>query len=262
MEKRAFYFELLVLPPHYLQLRLYHPACIDQTKMANHDIAEAFKTTIGADLRAPYTHVHVLMIAWADNDLDGVDKEIEDLRTVFEKEYNYNSVTFFPIPTHGSPSARLNVEVSSFIEEKSTPFDSLAIIYYAGHCSADAQGKPEWAAFEQGGPTISWYITQQLLFSAPGDVLLILDCCQASLIAHGIKDGEGRFELIAASAKGAKTPAPGRRSFTRGLIRLLQEHATAGVSSESLASYLREDPKITGKSGVGFVLLAGINAQI
>jgi hypothetical protein len=227
--------------------------------MADHNIAESFKNTIGADLQASYTHVHVLMIAWADNDLDGVDKEIEDLRAVFEKEYNYNSVTFFPIPIQGSSWARLNVEVSSFIEEKSTPLNSLAIIYYAGHCGPDAQGKAEWAAFEQGGPTIPWYITQQLLFSAPGDVLLILDCCQASLITRGIKDGDGRFELIAASAKGAKTPAPGRKSFTRGLIRLLQEHASAGVSSESLASYLREDPKITGKSRIAFVLIAGID---
>ncbi|KAG5660856.1 hypothetical protein KAF25_002499 [Fusarium avenaceum] len=213
--------------------------------MADDEIAETFKTTIGADLQAPYSHVHVLMIAWADNDLEGVDKEIEDLRAIFEKEYNYNSVTFFPIPIRGSPWMRLNVEISSFIEEKSSLLNSLAIIYYAGHCGPDAHGNAEWAAFEQGGPTIPWHVTQQLLFSAPGDVLLILDCCQASLITRGTKDGHGRFELIAASAKGAKTPAPGRKSFTRGLIRLLQEHVTAGVSSETLASYLREDPKIT-----------------
>ncbi|WXC58110.1 hypothetical protein SNK03_004008 [Fusarium graminearum] len=213
--------------------------------MGDHDIVQSFKSTIGSNLQNSYTQVHVLLIAWEEHDLGDVDGEIRDLRAIFEQDYRYSSVVFFPIPTKGPSRARLNREISSFVEEQSFPEGSLIIVYYAGHCSADSRGQAEWAAFGRGGPTVSWHVTQQLLFSAVGDVLLILDCCHASLITGGSKDGEGRFELIAASAKGAKTPVPGRRSFTRALIRLLKEHVNTGISSESLTSELREDPKIT-----------------
>ncbi|KAM0227882.1 hypothetical protein ACHAPO_011171 [Fusarium lateritium] len=213
--------------------------------MSDHDIVQSFKSTIGSSLQATYTQVHVLLIAWEEHDLGDVDGEIRDLRAILEQDYRYSSVVFFAIPTKGPARARLNREISSFVEEQSFPEESLIIIYYAGHCSPDTRGQAEWAAFERGGPTVSWHVTQQLLFSALGDVLLILDCCHASLITGGSKDGDGRFELIAASAKGAKTPVPGRRSFTRALIRLLKEHAKTGISSENLASELREDSKVT-----------------
>lgn len=100
-------------------------------------------------------------------------------------------------------------------------------------------------SFENGGPTLSWHITQQILFAARGDVLVLLDCCNASLLTKGTKDG-GRFELIAASAKGAKTPVPGKKSFTRVLIKELKKHATDGIDANELADRLREDDRITG----------------
>ncbi|OIW24415.1 hypothetical protein CONLIGDRAFT_685394 [Coniochaeta ligniaria NRRL 30616] len=213
--------------------------------MADDDLVKAFKSNIGATLNDPYSEVHVLLTSWAENDLGrGVEQEILDLRAVFEKEYNYNCASF-PIPVDGSQQRRLNAELSSFVENQSRSSDSLIIIYYAGHCSANAQGQAEWAAFEKGGPTLSWHVAQQLLFSARGDVLLILDCCHASLITRGSKTDGGRFELIAASAIGALTPLPGRKSFTTALTRVLREHAAEGISSESLASKLREDPKVT-----------------
>ncbi|SCV30693.1 uncharacterized protein FFB14_03177 [Fusarium fujikuroi] len=227
--------------------------------MADHDIIHSFKSTIASNLQGSYAQVHVLLIAWEEHDLGDVDGEIRDLRAMFEQDYRYSSVVFFQIPIRGPSRARLNREISSFVEEQSFPQESLIIIYYAGHCSPNAQGQAEWAAFERGGPTVSWHVTQQLLFSAPGDVLLILDCCHASLISRGSKDGDGRFELIAASAKGAKTPIPGRRSFTRALIRLLRENSSTGISSESLVSELREDPKVTGKTRN---LLMGSQASI
>lgn len=217
--------------------------------MANGDIVAAFKSSIGTGLNDLYSQVNVLLISWAENDLGGgVEEEIGDLRGVFEKDYNYSSVVTFPIPVDGSQQRRLNTEISSFVENRCRSCDSLVIIYYAGHCSANAQGQAEWAAFEEKGPTLSWHVAQQLLFSARGDVLLILDCCNASLITRGSKTDVGRFELIAASAIGAKTPVPGRKSFTRALTRVLRDHAAEGISSESLASKLREDSKITGEA--------------
>jgi hypothetical protein len=215
--------------------------------MAETDIVEAFKSSIGPSLNDPYSQVHVLLLFWARNDLGaGVEEEVRDLRAVFEKEYNYGCVSL-PIPVDGSQERRLNLEISRFVDDRSRNSDSLIIIYYAGHCSKNAQGQTEWAAFAEGGPTLRWHLAQQLLFSARGDVLLILDCCNASLITRGYKNDGGRFELIAASAIGAQTPAPGRTSFTRALTKLLRQHAMHGISSESLASKLREDDRITGE---------------
>ncbi|KAM7218393.1 hypothetical protein V8F06_006157 [Rhypophila decipiens] len=214
--------------------------------MATPNLVESFNTGIGPNLQTLYTEVHVLLIKWADNDLKRVDKEISKLRAIFEQSYKYTSVSEYSIPIDGSQQRSLNHEILSFVENQSSRADSLIIVFYAGHCAASAQGFAEWAAYEKkDSPTLAWNIPQQLLFSARGDVLLILDCCHASLIARGSKDNGGRFELIAACAKGRPTPVPGQSSFTSALVRSLEIHADQGITSEGLASELREDVKIT-----------------
>ncbi|KAJ4209561.1 hypothetical protein NW759_013417 [Fusarium solani] len=220
--------------------------------MSDADIVESFKSGIEPGLRDPYTQVNVLLIHWEKNDLNRVEKEVQELRAVFEETYKYNSVVF-RIPTDKSCRKRLNQEIIGFVENQSQR-DSLIIIYYAGHCGPGKHGQAEWTAFEdKNEPALSWNEGQQLLFSAPGDVLLILDCCHASLIAVGSKDEGSRFELIAASATAkdrqnaetTMTPVPGPHSFTRILTRLLKKHASEGISSENLCSEIREDGKIT-----------------
>ncbi|KAL2673771.1 hypothetical protein Neosp_012215 [[Neocosmospora] mangrovei] len=212
--------------------------------MAVADIVQSFNSGIEPGLHTPYTQVHVLLIHWEVNDLEGVEDEVQKLRDVFRTKYNYNSV-IFRIPTDKSCRIRLNKEILGFVENQSQR-DGLIIVYYAGHCGPGDHGQAEWAAFEdQKQPKLSWNEGQQLLFSAPGDVLLILDCCNASLIALGSKDEGSRFELIAASAKDGKTPVPGTKSFTTTLTKLLKLHADEGISSENLSSELREHRKIT-----------------
>lgn len=214
-------------------------------QMADADIVQSFNSGIEPGLHTPYTQVHVLLIHWEVNDLEGVEDEVQKLRDVFRTKYNYNSV-IFRIPTDKSCRIRLNKEILGFVENQSQR-DGLIIVYYAGHCGPGDHGQAEWAAFEdQKQPKLSWNEGQQLLFSAPGDVLLILDCCNASLIALGSKDEGSRFELIAASAKDGKTPVPGTKSFTTTLTKLLKLHADEGISSENLSSELREHRKITG----------------
>jgi hypothetical protein len=105
--------------------------------------------------------------------------------------------------------------------------------------------------FEDRGPTISWHDSQKLLFHAVGDVLLILDTCNAAMIAKGTKPS-GRFEMIAASAKGFKTPVPGRSSFTKLLTEELRRQSQSGVSVLHLCSLLLENDRITGKSTDSF----------
>lgn len=99
--------------------------------------------------------------------------------------------------------------------------------------------------FEEGGPTLSWHVCQQLLFDADGDVLLLLDCCNAASIAKGVKEA-GRLEMIAACAKNNKTVAPSSASFTRILIKELKPCADSGIFADHLADKIRQNDRITG----------------
>lgn len=102
--------------------------------------------------------------------------------------------------------------------------------------------------FERGEPTLSWSACQQNLYGAIGDVILILDCCHAALLAKGTKDA-GRFEVLAASAKGVLTPEPGKYSFTAFLLRELRSHVEKGITVRELAGILLENDRITGAFG-------------
>jgi len=63
-----------------------------------------------------------------------------------------------------------------------------------------------------------WSDIQSSCFDAIGDVVLILDCCHATLFTKGEKLN-GRFEVLAACAKGLETPLPGEGSFTWALLK-------------------------------------------
>ena len=71
-----------------------------------------------------------------------------------------------------------------------------------------------------GGPTLIWSDIQTSCFDALGDVLLVLDCCNATLFTKGEKLG-GKFEVLAACAKNLETPIPGEGSFTWALLKIL-----------------------------------------
>lgn len=96
-----------------------------------------------------------------------------------------------------------------------------------------------------GEPTLPWSVPQQLLYAASGDVLLILDCCNAAMIKGGTKT-EGKFELLAASAIGVKTPLPGRKSFTSFFIKTVRKHLEEGITVRDLHHALMTDNRITG----------------
>lgn len=100
---------------------------------------------------------------------------------------------------------------------------------------------------EKGGPTLSWWKTQQLLYDASGDVLTILDCCSAALASKGDKLG-AKFEILGASAKGFRTPEPGKSSFTTILIKHIRKSLkkTQQVNARSLHGELLESSQLTG----------------
>lgn len=64
-----------------------------------------------------------------------------------------------------------------------------------GVCPPDQECNAD--SFDEGEPTIAWWKTQQHLYSSIGDVLLMLDCCNAVLVVRGHKKGR--------SAKGVYT---------------------------------------------------------
>ena len=80
---------------------------------------------------------------------------------------------------------------------------------------------PKSQSKSQGGPTVDWFEIQRCLVNANADVLLIFDCCHASLAT---KDrSRGKLELLAATSGAGRTPCPGPDSFTRHLKEELEK---------------------------------------
>jgi hypothetical protein len=93
-----------------------------------------------------YTHVHVLLIRWEDDDL-GVVSEIRELKHVFEDIYNYN-VEAYDIPNAMSHRT-LNQRIQEFLKyDEKNGDQTLLIVYYAGHARKvhDSNEPPIWFA--------------------------------------------------------------------------------------------------------------------
>ncbi|KAL9094149.1 MAG: hypothetical protein Q9165_003564 [Trypethelium subeluteriae] len=186
--------------------------------------------------RIEYTSAKALLLYWKDHDLDAVEpaepsatlsSELQALRVLLEQDLNFSTCTF-EIPTEHSQQL-LNAELSKFVATSSVEADTLILLYYAGHCDSGIDGKARWSAQEKGGPELSWHRTQRILDDAIGDVLLILDCCNAGQVSEPEKP-QGKLELLAATGKKVLTPGPGPLSFTtlvtkmvRRLLRVDQE---------------------------------------
>jgi hypothetical protein len=96
---------------------------------------------------------------------------------------------------------------------------------------------------------LSWARTSQLLLDAAGDVLVLLDCCHAALVDGGRKP-EGKFELLAATTKGAQALMPGKFSFTTLLIREIRKRLNKRevVSIRDMHADLKKIAPVSGKS--------------
>ncbi len=94
---------------------------------------------------------------------------------------------------------------------------------------------------EQGGPILRWSDVQPALGAADGDMLLLLDCCHASLAARSLRSPE--IEILAACAMNLTTAGVGRRSFTSAIISQLKEvsGSNRGISVLALHSWLSND---------------------
>ncbi|KAL8633584.1 hypothetical protein Q9189_000737 [Teloschistes chrysophthalmus] len=196
--------------------------------------------------RVDYASVTALLLYWEDNDFHP-EEEVDAIRELFERDFGFSSLTF-SIPSRRAQQ-ELNREISAFVSNYSNKVDSLILVYYAGHGDVEDDGKSVWAACvhkEEGGSTLLWWKAQQLLYDAVGDVLTILDCCSAALVVKGDRHGH-KFEMLGASAKGVRTPEPGKSSFTSILIKHVRRSLKKAqqINARSLHGELLEDSKLT-----------------
>jgi hypothetical protein len=81
--------------------------------------------------------------------------------------------------------------------------------------------------------TVKWTSHQTLLENSKSDVLLLLDCCQATGGGGNIEPGTSK-EIIAACGFGSAAPGVGQHSFSRALIEELTASHARPFSTEVL----------------------------
>ena len=161
---------------------------------------------------SPYRHVDVLLLQWEEDDLT-VDSEIKELQNVFATRCNF-ATHRWGIPSIEPEKSLLN-RILEF--KKGKTGDDLLILYYGGHAGGDPQ-ELFWAAKNhEGSPELNWHNVQYTLLGSPADVLLILDCCFATLAARN--GGTGANWFLGASAKESVATGVSRESFTSTLTR-------------------------------------------
>ena len=183
-----------------------------------------------------YRRVQVLLIQWEDEDL-GVDEEVRKLEAVFScghpKGYNFHTQRY-SIP-NDDPEDQLTLRLMDF--RKGATDEDLLIVYYAGHAGGTAQECIWSAKHHFDSPWLNWHSIQNLILGSPADVLLILDCCFATLAARN--NGIGDNWMLGASNKETKATGVARNSFTSTLTRELErcadrywsKHETLSVQS-------------------------------
>lgn len=100
------------------------------------DFGEALQNAANAvypnDNKSRYSRVYVLLICWKTQDPKlPVEREIRELRRVFEEVYRYNTEEF-EIPDSESHAA-VSEKINSFVKVDSNSSGDLKIVYYAGH---------------------------------------------------------------------------------------------------------------------------------
>ncbi|KAF8533785.1 hypothetical protein BDD12DRAFT_809888 [Trichophaea hybrida] len=165
--------------------------------------------------RSKYDRASVLTLYWEEDDFEPPCKmEVGIVNELFRNDFHYETETFV-IPSENSYNM-LELALVDF-KCRNDGLNNLLIVYYCGHGdeSIDLQ-KAVWSAKGSGGPEVNWFRLQPTLQEARADVLLILDCCFATLAA---KSGQlGRLSLLAAAPDNGKTPSPGPYSFTRFFV--------------------------------------------
>ena len=166
--------------------------------------------------RSKYARVEALLLSWADDDL-GVLEEVAKLEELLRSYFNFTAEAW-RIPSDDAED-QLTRKILSFRKGKVSNQD-LLILYYGGHAGGNSQ-ECTWAARKaSSSPRLNWHNVQPLLLGSQADILIILDCCFATLGAKNYGIGDNWF--LGASAKESVTTGVNRDSFTSALSRELE----------------------------------------
>ncbi|KAI4196632.1 MAG: hypothetical protein LQ348_002269, partial [Seirophora lacunosa] len=203
---------------------------ISRLEVFTDDLQKAISSSFPR-LATPYTSVHVLLLHWAEDDLNVLD-ELTTLKRVFENQFRF-ATEQWDIPSQNSTRA-LQTKLYDFQDAHQNE-NELLIVYYGGHGDADRRrGRSIWAAYDRAdSPTVTWSSLQHLLENAVPHVLLILDCCYAANAARDTAVGTTK-ELLAACGRENPTTGVGYRSFTSALIEELQAFGAAPFTTAML----------------------------
>ncbi|KAE9365616.1 hypothetical protein N431DRAFT_563478 [Stipitochalara longipes BDJ] len=200
-----------------------------------------------------YKHVFVLLLSWhPECDDMAVDDEVERLKEVFEKCYNYNAQRVL-IDSRLSvlPQVQANLAVANFVAHNDQE-DSLFIVYYAGHGSPgkdrgdlkiSGRRRQQQVKVAQQFSHITWNLVEANLRTTRADVFLIFDCCHASDLGRDSVLNSRSFEYLAASTS-SYTRSPGKESFTSALIWALKKLARQSAQATSQASTMFTTSKL------------------
>ena len=110
-----------------------HPASPPSDEEPYEELEITFNKTIEGHYRhgkTGYRRVGVLFLTWEEDDMQCRATEVDELRNLFDKEFNYET-DYFLIPKDRWQTA-LQKRIADMFYEYDSP-DCLTIIYYGGH---------------------------------------------------------------------------------------------------------------------------------
>ncbi|KAL8818522.1 MAG: hypothetical protein Q9223_002864 [Gallowayella weberi] len=232
----------------------------DEDEQLNSDLQLVFDqhAQIGQQSSWLYIKVAVLLISW-DNSCDDLDTEgeVDELARTFREMYNYK-VQNVKLKCQGDrlPQVQVNKSIADFVYHEDGP-STLLIVYYAGH-GTPGQRPGSLELTGERSPTIDdpatvvWNYAEGALQKTQGDIFEIFDCCYAGDLGRG-SGGRGFgtrcFEFLGATSSGGTTKAPGKQSFTSGLIWALAVLAkeSGRFTTSTLANKIRDAPNFPSK---------------
>lgn len=225
----------------------------------------------------PPTEVHVLILTWAKHDRrgddgqllsPGLDLETDAVRACFKRR-GYR-VQCRVVPEDYSTSA-VETMVHHFLKvgEGEGKEGVLLVVYYSGYGNLDAGGRMVFSRFVSspfsvvrvladknsgfGGSSFYWDDVRDPIMSAPGQVLMILDCAAAPgteqpamVVEAGMVSSDSTKQLL-----GVCSPYDAGNFMTKALCRTLdrspQWPGAGMLSVQGLCSQMKENLRESGE---------------
>ncbi|CZR55521.1 uncharacterized protein PAC_05409 [Phialocephala subalpina] len=183
-----------------------------------------------------YKKVVVLPIAWEISDWDA-KRELEDLKTAFETNFNYQVEETFLISDDANAQQAIETKIGYYVDRaliNALSHNDLLIVLYNGHGMDGYKNgcNMMWEGGKQSSHRvpINWTKVVHKLDTAPCDVVQILDCCYgATAIKSKVMDETKMLDHIH-----QKTPESEYRGRNEILASCGRDNETAAGSSASM----------------------------